>query len=97
LYYKSRNCDGGDPPSPFICNKNVRFVIDKNTVLHFCPKILTFNYDIVEIINLFSLYEKGIMYENGGYLDQPLWYIQAMQLLESEKNSYEKELLADGG
>jgi len=61
--------------------------------LNFCPKILTYNDEIVEIINLFTLYEKGMFYELGSYLDQPQWYIEAMIRLENLKAEYERELL----
>lgn len=92
-YYKERNCSGTEEPYPVIYSPEVRFLVSKSDFLPFCPKILFLKDEVLEILHLYSLYKKGIMYEDGGYLSQPWWYIEAMRLLESEENRYEKENL----
>jgi len=92
-HYQYKNCDGGNPPSVFITDKSIRFQVDKDIHLQFCPKIILLNENVIELLQMYSLYEKGVMYENGGYLDQPYWYIEAMQYLDSIKNEYERKEL----
>ena len=62
--------------------------------MSFCPKILTYDAEVVELLELFSHYESGFLYQSGGIIDQPYYYALAMQRLKMEKVKWQKTSLS---
>jgi len=81
-YFKNRNCNGEDEPVVKIYDENVRFVIDKDLVLNYCPKILMFDEDVIELIQIYGYFKKNIPYCSGGFVNQPWHIVEAMLLFQ---------------
>ena len=89
-YYKERNCDGGDPPRPQIRTKEVRFLVG-GQILHFCPQTLLFNEEVIEGLQAFAYWKKGVPYTDGGLTNQPAWIVDLMLELQNLENKYQEE------
>jgi hypothetical protein len=48
-----------------------------------CPQ--TFCKEIIPVLGLIDLFEKGLPPINGGTLDQSAWFIEASRVLASEE------------
>lgn len=92
-YYKDRNCSGGDTPTICIRDENVRYVVDKATVLNYCPKILLYDDDVLELLQLYTFWKNGMMPEAGGIYNQPYFYVKAMTMIHDEIMRIEAEQL----
>jgi hypothetical protein len=52
-----------------------------------------YNEEVIEILQAYSYYEKGIPYCEGGYLNQPFYITEAMLLFEESINRFRCEKL----
>lgn len=86
-YFKDRNCSGSDIPEQFFLSDSVRFTV-KDNVINFCPKILEYDEDVVEILQAFAYYQKGIPYCSGSFLEQPFYIVEAMMILDNIAKTY---------
>jgi len=48
-----------------------------------CPRSLV-NIKSIEYLNAYIFFERGFLPNPGGWLDQPLKFIQAMKIIEAE-------------
>jgi hypothetical protein len=96
-YYLQRNCDGGNIPKPNITSEKVRFVVDKGTVLNYCPKILLYDEEVEEILSLYAFWKNGMMPFDGGIYNQPYYYYKAMIMINNAVSEIEAEQLNSGG
>lgn len=91
-YNKDKNCDGKYPPKiKDRGNTEVRFIVDKNTVINYCPVIDMLDEDIIFLLDLFVLFKSGFLFTEVE--EQPYWYIKAMLELKAANNEIEREYL----
>lgn len=91
-YNNDRNCTGLYPPKiKDIDNTEVRFLVDKETVINYCPVIDMLNEDVIFTLDLFTLFKSGFLYTEVE--NQPFWYIKAMLELKGTANKIESDSL----
>jgi len=78
---KTRHCDDSNPSHQLyeISHKKYGVIIRTNTCL--LPKITPQSH---EFMHLYNHYKNGMLPFQGGLLDQPAAYVDAMDLIDSE-------------